>query len=96
MTAGGRSLTLSLTMSKTSQATITSKGQVTIPQEVRNELRLATGDRLNFVRLDDGNYAIVPVKGSIRALEGILKRSGRRPVTVAEMEEAIEAGASEE
>ena len=83
-------------MSKASQATITSKGQVTIPQEVRNELRLATGDRLNFVRLDDGNYAIVPVKGSIRALEGILKRSGRRPVTVAEMEEAIEGGASEE
>lgn len=83
-------------MSKTFQATITSKGQVTIPQDVRTELRLAAGDRLNFVRLDDGNYAIVPVKGSIRALEGILKRAGRKPVTLAEMEEAIEAGASEE
>lgn len=83
-------------MSKTSQATITSKGQVTIPQDVRTELRLAAGDRLNFVRLDDGNYAIVPIKGSIRALEGILKRAGRKPVTLAEMEEAIEAGASEE
>jgi AbrB family looped-hinge helix DNA binding protein len=83
-------------MSKASQATVTSKGQVTIPQEVREQLRLAAGDRLNFVRLDDGNYAIVPVKGSIRTLEGILKRPGRKPVTLEEMQEAIEAGAAGE
>ena len=77
-------------------ATLTSKGQVTIPQEVRQALRLNAGDRLNFVRLDDGNYAIVPLKGSIRSLEGVLKRPGSKPVSLKEMQEAIEAGAAGE
>jgi antitoxin PrlF len=89
-------LTLRLTMSKTTQATLSSKGQLTIPQQIREELRLDAGDRLNFVRLDDGNYAIVPVKASIRTLEGVLKRSGRKPVSLEEMQDAIEAGAAGE
>jgi antitoxin PrlF len=53
-------------------ATITSKGQVTLPKVVRTSLGVTAGDRLDFVRLDDGNYAIVPASHSIRALKGIL------------------------
>lgn len=73
-------------------ATITSKGQVTIPRDVRTRLGVAAGDRLNFVPLADGNYAIVPACGSIMALEGVLAPR-ETPVSLEEMEEAIVAGA---
>ena len=58
-------------------ATLTSKGQVTIPREVRASLGLSAGDRLDFVRLDDGNYAIVPATQSIRSLKGVIRRPGQ-------------------
>lgn len=73
-------------------ATLTSKGQVTIPREVRLGLGVGAGDRLDFVRLEDGNYAIVPASHSIRSLKGVLRRPAR-PVTLDDMQAAIEAGA---
>ena len=73
-------------------ATITSKGQVTIPREVRATLGVSAGDRLDFVRLEDGNYAIVPASHSIRSLKGVIPRP-QNPVSLEEMEAAIEAGA---
>lgn len=72
-------------------ATLTSKGQLTIPREVRVNLGLSAGDRLDFVRMDDGNYAIVPACQSIRTLKGIIPR-GPRPVSLEEMDAAITAG----
>ena len=75
-----------------SSATMTSKGQVTVPRDVRASLGLSAGDRLDFIRMEDGNYIIVPASGSIRSLEGVLAPRGR-PVTLEEMEEAIIAGA---
>jgi AbrB family looped-hinge helix DNA binding protein len=73
-------------------ATITSKGQVTLPREVRAGLGVTAGDRIDFVRLDDGNYAIVPVSHSIRSLKGVIPRP-EVAVSLEEMEAAIEAGA---
>jgi AbrB family looped-hinge helix DNA binding protein len=73
-------------------ATLTSKGQVTIPSEVRVSLGLSAGDRLDFVRMDDGNYTIVPASQSIKSLKGVIPRPPR-PVSLEAMEAAIEAGA---
>jgi antitoxin PrlF len=73
-------------------ATITSKGQVTLPREVRTSLGLSAGDRLDFIRLEDGNYAIVPAMHSIRALKGLLPKR-KRAVSLRRMEAAIRAGA---
>jgi len=73
-------------------ATLTSKGQITLPREVRTSLGVATGDRLDFIRMDDGAYAIVPASHSIRSLKGVLPRPVR-PVSLDDMEAAIEAGA---
>jgi AbrB family looped-hinge helix DNA binding protein len=76
-------------------ATISSKGQVTLPREVRASLGLSAGDRLDFIRLEDGNYAIVPASHSIRALKGLLPRR-ERAVSLEDMDAAIDAGARRE
>ena len=74
-------------------ATITSKGQVTIPREVRASLGVAAGDRLDFIRMDDGNYAIVPASSSIRSLKGVLLHPAQ-PVSLEDMDAAIAASMS--
>jgi AbrB family looped-hinge helix DNA binding protein len=70
-------------------ATITSKGQITIPVQVRTELGLETGDRVEFVRNEKtGRYEVIPATVSIQSLKGILPRR-KKPLTIREMNEAI-------
>ena len=69
-------------------ATMTSKGQVTIPKEVRERLKLEAGVRLNFVVRSDGEVLLKPARIDIRELGGILSRKGRRAVSI----EAMDAG----
>jgi AbrB family looped-hinge helix DNA binding protein len=76
-------------------AKITSKGQVTIPRHVRKDMGVTAGDRLDFVRMEDGNYAVVPASCSVKSLKGILPRP-KKPVTLDDMQAAIEAGAAGE
>ena len=70
-----------------SVATITSKGQVTIPKDVREALRLKQGDRLEFIVQDDGTVRVRPLTVDVHDLFGILK--AERPVTVEEMNQTI-------
>jgi AbrB family looped-hinge helix DNA binding protein len=74
-------------------ATVTSKGQITIPLEVRNAMGVSAGTRIDFVRGDDGRYVMIPKTGSISALKGIIPLR-RKPATIEEMQEAIVAGAT--
>jgi AbrB family looped-hinge helix DNA binding protein len=53
-------------------ATMTSKGQTTIPVEVRQRLGLEPGDRLDFVETAQGHFELRPAKGTVRALRGFL------------------------
>jgi AbrB family looped-hinge helix DNA binding protein len=78
-----------------STATITSKGQITIPVEVRNDLGVGTGDRLEFIKLENGQYSIVPTNRSIRELKGMLRVKRRKPVSIEEMNRVIARRASE-
>lgn len=71
-----------------SEATLTSKGQVTIPKAVREKLGLQTGDRIDFVDTGKG-IVLVPVTRDLRALRGILKGQVASPVTLEEMKQAI-------
>jgi antitoxin PrlF len=71
-------------------ATITSKGQLTIPKTVRKRLKLQAGDRLEFVFDNSENCRIVPLKSSIKRLKAIVPKPGRK-VTLEEMQKAIEA-----
>lgn len=69
-------------------ATLTSKGQVTIPLSVRQKLGLESGDRIEFVETTDGQYVIKPAVEDVRSLKGMLRRPAR-PVSVEDMREAI-------
>jgi antitoxin PrlF len=70
-------------------ATVTSKGQITIPKEIRNLLQVEEGDRIDFlVEGEDRVLMRKPVR-SLRSLKGLLYRKGRKPVTLEEMDRAI-------
>jgi antitoxin PrlF len=72
-------------------ASVTSKGQITIPVEVRNKLGLRPGDKVSFIEGENGEYIFKPKTGSIMDMEGILKWTGK-PVTIEEMNETIAKG----
>lgn len=68
--------------------TITSKGQTTIPKEIRDYLHLQTGDEIGFY-IQDGNVLIKPMTGDIKELKGSLKSYASRTVSVEEMNQAV-------
>ncbi len=70
-------------------ATLTTKGQVTIPKPVRDHLKLDTGARVSFVIQDDGVVVLKPVTRHIRDLAGLLARPKQRAVSVKGMDEGI-------
>lgn len=68
---------------------ITSKGQTTIPKEIRDYLNLHPGDRIDFVIKEDGKVFLEPATLDVKELGGILYRPGQKSVTIEEMERAI-------
>lgn len=69
-------------------ATVTSKGQVTIPVEVRQRLQVAAGDRVEFVEVAPGRFELIAATRSVRALKGLFGRA-TRTVSVEEMNRTI-------
>ena len=74
-------------------ATLTSKGQITIPKEVRDALGVGTGDRVEFVAEEKGVYKMVAATRDVSHLKGLVAKPAR-PVTVEAMKRAISKGAS--
>ncbi len=71
-----------------STATLTSKGQITLPAELRRVLSLESGDRIEFFRQADGVYGLRPLTGSVRDLKGIVPKPAKR-VSIVQMDRAI-------
>lgn len=71
-------------------ATVTSKGQVTIPATVRASLGIDTGSRIEFVELENGQFMIVPAVSPIQSLKGMLRKPSS-PVSIEQMNKAIAA-----
>jgi len=69
-------------------ATVTTKGQITIPVAVRNALNLDAGSKVEFIETSSGEYKIVPINKSVQVLKGVLKKRDQ-PVTLDEMNEAV-------
>lgn len=72
-----------------SAATLTSKGQTTIPKEIREGLALKSGDRLEFHLLSDSSAILRVKRGSVDDFVGVLRQPGRAPVSVEAMNVAI-------
>jgi antitoxin PrlF len=71
-----------------SAATVTSKGQITIPKEIRTILNLHSGDKVNFIVDESGDVRFVPVTGDVKSLKGIVPKPGKQ-VSVEEMKNTI-------
>ncbi|ODU08985.1 MAG: AbrB family transcriptional regulator [Rubrivivax sp. SCN 71-131] len=75
-------------------ATLTSKGQITIPAQVRRVLNVQAGDRVEFVQVEPGRFEIVAATRSVRELKGLFGKPSRT-VSIEEMNRTIaERGAA--
>lgn len=70
-----------------SEATVTSKGQITIPADIRRALGLTVGERVVFTQLDDGTTLMRAKRRSILDLEGLLEPArGQGTVAIEDMD----------
>ena len=76
-------------------ATLTSKGQVTIPKTARDFLHLSAGDRVRFFIHPDGHLVILP-KLPISVLRGIASEYERGPTSIEDMDDAVAVAVAEE
>ena len=67
------------------EATLTSKGQATIPKEIRDCLGMKPGDRIVFTLLSNGTVVIRAKTRRVGDLAGVLYRKGRKRVPIDEM-----------
>jgi antitoxin PrlF len=66
----------------TSEATMTSKGQTTIPKEIRDQLGIKAGDRMTFTLMPDGTVVLRAKTRKAEDIAGVLFRKGRKPLPV--------------
>jgi AbrB family looped-hinge helix DNA binding protein len=69
-------------------ATLTSKGQITIPAQVRAELGVDAGDRVEFVQVAPGRYEVIAATLPVTSLKGMFGKP-RKAVSIEEMNAAI-------
>ena len=70
-------------------ATMTSKGQITIPKEIRDNLLLRNGDKIDFIITDTGEVLLRPLTRRVDDIFGRLHKPGTPPLSVADMDSAI-------
>ena len=72
-------------------STISSKGQITIPKEIRGLLQANTSDKIVFIPIENGKVMITIKQKPATALFGMLKhKRPARPVSLEKMEAAIQ------
>ncbi|TCV80214.1 AbrB/MazE/SpoVT family DNA-binding domain-containing protein [Sulfurirhabdus autotrophica] len=71
-----------------STATMTSKGQITIPVTVRTALGVEAGDRIEFVQVEPGRFELVAATQSVTALKGLVSKPASA-ITITAMNDAI-------
>ena len=70
-------------------ATVTSKGQVTIPKKVREHLDVKNGDKLEFRVGEDGTVSLVPITRSAESSFGAFAHKAKEPVSAAEAKRKV-------
>lgn len=72
------------------EATISSKSQITVPKEVRQALGVGAGDKIRFVPARNG-FRLVSVRSDLASLRGFLKGRRSAPLSVEDMSKTIAA-----
>jgi AbrB family looped-hinge helix DNA binding protein len=75
--------------------TVTDTGQITLPEEIRQHLKLVSGSRVEFVIDEDGQVKLFPLNVDVETLSGILHRPGIQRASIEDMEVAIFEGAND-
>ena len=75
--------------------TVSDTGQVTIPKEIRDYLKLSSGSKIDFVIDETGKVKIIPLNVSVEKLSGILHRPDIKKASLEKMEVAIFEGAND-
>jgi antitoxin PrlF len=70
-------------------ATVTSKGQITIPNKIRQFLKIRPGDSVDFLVEKDGRVVMKQAIRDIEELEGLLYRPGIKTISTAKMNRII-------
>ncbi len=73
-------------------ATVTSRGQVTLPLETRKRLNLKPGMKLRFIIVNDARMEVIPVRQTISSLKGMVPKPSV-PLSIEDMDKAIAEGA---
>ena len=68
-----------------SDATLTTKGQTTIPKEIRDSLGMKPGDQMTFTLMPDATVVMRVKSKTISALAGVLHKKGRKALPVAQL-----------
>ena len=78
------------------ELTVTAKGQVTLRRTVLDHLGVTPGAKVSVSLLENGRIELVAAaaRDNIKSLRGAMRRPGQRPVSLDEMQQAIEAGDS--
>lgn len=71
-------------------ATLTTKGQITIPAIVRSALGVEAGDRVEFVQVEPGRFELIAATQPVTSLKGLVRKP-EVPVTIEKMNETIAA-----
>lgn len=69
-------------------STLTSKGQTTIPKEVRESLHLKAKDKIVYIP-DGKKVFLMPIKGTIMDLKGVVKHSTKKAINFAKLREKV-------
>ena len=69
-------------------ATVTTKGQITLPKIVRDRLGVGAGDKVEFVETSPGTFHVIAATRDVRTLKGMIPKPAK-PVTVEEMSRAV-------
>ncbi|MEO5923401.1 MAG: type II toxin-antitoxin system PrlF family antitoxin [Bryobacteraceae bacterium] len=73
-------------------STLTSKGQLTIPKEVRDQLQLKAGQKIEFRVVSDGQVLMRARNRNVTALKGVIKPKPGKHVSIQQMNESIADG----
>ena len=71
-------------------ATLTSKGQVTLPKAIRDRLQLDAGAKLDFQLMPDDTITVRAVKPDARRIRGLLRSPHSRPLSVEEVDAGVD------